>query len=138
MSSYKRDYTMSDDKIYSKYGKIVSMLDDLQSAGCFEPQFSQPVYRIVVCGPQGSGKDSFINCLLGYPFLPPNCPTKRQMEIRLVHSIEDVSPMVHIDELNKNFVNFRDCSKALADIQLKSNNSNEILRMSLTSNTSAL
>ena len=28
MSGYKKDYTMSDDKVYNKFGKIVSMLDE--------------------------------------------------------------------------------------------------------------
>ena len=101
MSGYQKDYTMADDKIYSKYGKIVTMMDDLQTSGCFETTYSQPVYRIVVTGPNGSGKDSFINCLFGYPFLPPNCRSKRQMEIRFVHAIEDVSPMVEIEEVRR-------------------------------------
>ena len=71
MSGYKKDYTMADDKIYNKYGKIVEMMDDLQSAGCFDTTYSQPVYRLVVTGPNGCGKDSFINAILGFPFLPP-------------------------------------------------------------------
>ena len=111
MSAYKKDYTMSDDKVYSKFGKIVTMLDDLQTTGCFEPGYTQPVYRLLFTGPNGAGKDSLINGLFGYTFLPPNCKSKRQMEIRFMHSIEDVSPMVQVDELNKKFTHFPDCSK---------------------------
>ena len=139
MSGYKKDYTMSDDKVYNKFGKIVSMLDDLQETGCFEPGYTQPVYRIVVTGPNGAGKDSFINCLFGYTFLPANCKSKRQMEIRFMHSLEDVSPMVQIEGVNKKFTHFPDCSRNIADIQNGTNDSNEgtVIRMTLTSNTSA-
>ena len=140
MSGYKKDYTMSDDKIYNKFGKIVSMLDDLQETGCFEPGYTQPVYRLVVTGPNGAGKDSFINCLFGYTFLPANCKSKRQMEIRFMHSLEDVSPMVQIDEVpNKKFTHFPDCSRKIAEIQNGTTDSNEgtAIRMTLTSNTSA-
>ena len=140
MSGYKKDYTMSDDKIYNKFGKIVSMLDDLQETGCFEPGYTQPVYRIAVTGPNGAGKDSFINCLFGYTFLPANCKSKRQMEIRFMHSLEDVSPMVQIDEVpNKKFTHFPDCSRKIAEIQNGTTDSNEgtAIRMTLTSNTSA-
>ena len=139
MCAYKKDYTMSDDKVYNKLGKIVTMLDDLQTTGCFEPGYTQPVYRIAVTGPNGAGKDSFINCLFGYTFLPANCKTKRQMEIRFMHSIDDVSPMVQIDELNKKFTHFTDCSKKIAELQNGTNDSNQsiAIRMTLTSNTSA-
>ena len=139
MFGYKKDYTMSDDKIYSKFGKIVTMLDDLQTTGCFEPGYTQPVYRLVVTGPNGCGKDSFINCLFGLSFLPPNCKTKRQMEIRFMHSLEDVSPMVQVDELNKKFTHFPDCSKKIAELQNSTNSSNEgvVLRMTVTTNSSA-
>ena len=140
MSGYKKDYTMSDDKVYNKFGKIVSMLDDLQETGCFEPGYTQPVYRIAVTGPNGAGKDSFINCLFGYSFLPANCKSKRQMEIRFMHSLEDVSPMVQIDEVpNKKFTHFPDCSRKIAEIQNGTTDSNEgtAIRMTLTSNTSA-
>ena len=138
MSGYQKDYTMADDKLYSKYGKIVTMMDDLQTSGCFEATYSQPVFRIVVTGPNGSGKDSFINCLFGYPFLPPNCRSKRQMEIRFVHSIEDVSPMVEIEEVRKTFTRFPECSKFVADLQNATNDSNQnmSIRMNLTSNMS--
>ena len=130
---------MADDKIYNKFGKIVTMMDDLQSAGCFETTYSQPVYRIVVTGPNGAGKDSFINCILGYPFLPPNCRTKRQMEIRILHSTEDVSPMVQIEELKKSFTHHNECSRNIADLQKAANDSNynQAIRMNLTTNTSA-
>ena len=130
---------MADDKVYNKLGKIVTMLDDLQTTGCFEPGYTQPVYRIAVTGPNGAGKDSFINCLFGYTFLPANCKTKRQMEIRFMHSIEDVSPMVQIDELNKKFTHFPDCSRKIAELQNGTNDSNQsiALRMTVTSNTSA-
>ena len=139
MSGYKKDYTMSDDKVYNKFGKIVSMLDDLQETGCFEPGYTQPVYRIVVTGPNGAGKDSFINCLFGYTFLPANCKSKRQMEIRFMHSLEDVSPMIQVEEANKKFTHFPDCSKKIAEIQNGTSDSNEgtAIRMTLTSNTSA-
>ena len=139
MSGYKKDYTMSDDKVYSKFGKIVTMLDDLQTTGCFEPGYTQPVYRLVVTGPNSSGKDSFINCLFGLNFLPANCKSKRQMEIRFMHSIEDVSPMVQVDELNKKFTHFSDCSKKIAELQNSTNDSNQsiALRMTVTTNTSA-
>ena len=139
MSGYKKDYTMADDKIYSKYGKIVQMMDDLQSAGCFDTTFSQPVFRIAVTGPNGSGKDSFINSLLGFPFLPPNCKSKRQMEIRVIHSVEDISPMVQIEELKKSFTNHLDCSKNLADLQKATNDTNEniSIRLNFTTNMSA-
>ena len=140
MSGYKKDYTMSDDKVYNKFGKIVSMLDDLQETGCFEPGYTQPVYRIAVTGPNGAGKDSFINCLFGYTFLPANCKSKRQMEIRFMHSLEDVSPMVQIEEVpNKKFTHFPDCSRKIAEIQNGTTDSNEgtAIRMTLTSNTSA-
>ena len=140
MSGYKKDYTMSDDKVYNKFGKIVSMLDDLQETGCFEPGYTQPVYRIAVTGPNGAGKDSFINCLFGYSFLPANCKSKRQMEIRFMHSLEDVSPMVQIEEVpNKKFTHFPDCSRKIAEIQNGTTDSNEgtAIRMTLTSNTSA-
>ena len=138
MSGYQKDYTMADDKIYSKFGKIVTMMDDLQTSGCFETTYSQPVYRIVVTGPNGSGKDSFINCLFGYPFLPPNCRSKRQMEIRFVHAIEDVSPMVEVEEVRKKFTRFAECSKFVADLQNATNDSNQnmSIRMNLTSNMS--
>ena len=138
MSGYQKDYTMADDKIYSKYGKIVTMMDDLQTSGCFESTYSQPVFRLVVTGPNGSGKDSFINCLFGCPFLPPNCRSKRQMEIRFVHSIEDVSPMVEIEEVRKKFTRFAECSKFVADLQNATNDSNQnmSIRMNLTSNMS--
>ena len=130
---------MSDDKVYTKFGKIVSMLDDLQSTGCFEPGYTQPVYRLVFTGPNGSGKDSLINCLFGYTFLPANCKSKRQMEIRFMHSLEDVSPMVQVDELNKKFTHFPDCSKKIAELQNGTNDSNQgiSIRMTLTSNSSA-
>ena len=139
MLGYKKDYTMSNDKIYSKYGKIVQMMDDLQSAGCFDSTYSQPVFRLVVTGPNGSGKDSLINSLLGYPFLPPNCKSKRQMEIRILHSTEDVSPMVQIEELKKSFTNNADCSRNLADLQKATTDSNQntSIRMNFTTNTSA-
>ena len=139
MSSFKKDYTISDDKIYTKYGKIVSMLDDMQSSGCFDPTYSQPVFRIVVTGPNGSGKDSFINCILGYPFLPPNCRTKRQMDIRILHSIEDVSPMVQIEELKKTYTRHSECSKNIADLQNATNDSNQNvpIRINFTTNSSA-
>ena len=139
MSGYKRDYTMADDKIFNKYGKIVTMMDDLQTAGCFDPTYSQPVFRLVVTGPNGSGKDSFINCILGYPFLPPNCRTKRQMEIRILHTNEDVSPMVQIEELKKNYTRHSECSKNIADLQNATNDSNQRnpIRINFTSNTSA-
>ena len=139
MSGYKKDYTMADDKIYNKYGKIVTMMDDLQSAGCFDPTYSQPVFRLVVTGPNGSGKDSFINSLLGYPFLPPNCKTKRQMEIRILHTNEDVSPMVQIEELKKNYTRHSECSKNIADLQMATNDSNQnrCIRINFTSNSSA-
>ena len=130
---------MSDDKVYTKFGKIVSMLDDLQSTGCFEPGYTQPVYRLVFTGPNGAGKDSLINCLFGYTFLPANCKSKRQMEIRFMHSLEDVSPMVQVDELNKKFTHFPDCSKKIAELQNGTNDSNQgiSIRMTLTSNSSA-
>ena len=139
MLGYKRDYTMSNDKIYTKYGKIVQMMDDLQSAGCFESTYSQPVFRIVVTGPNGSGKDSVINSLLGFPFLPSNCKSKRQMEIRILHSMEDVSPMVQIEELKKSFTNNTDCSRNIADLQNATNDSNQntSIRMNFTTNSSA-
>ena len=139
MSGYKKDYTMSDDKVYSKFGKIVSMLDDLQTTGCFEPGYTQPVYRLVFTGPNGAGKDSLINCLFGYTFLPANCKSKRQMEIRFMHALEDVSPMVQVDELNKKFTHFQDCSKKIAELQNSTNDSNKgmPIRMTLTSNSSA-
>ena len=139
MSGYKKDYTMSDDKVYTKFGKIVSMLDDLQTTGCFEPGYTQPVYRLVFTGPNGAGKDSLINCLFGYTFLPANCKSKRQMEIRFMHSLEDVSPMIQIDELIKKFTHFPDCSKKIAELQNGTNDSNQgmSIRMTLTSNSSA-
>ena len=139
MSGYKKDYTMSDDKVYTKFGKIVSMLDDLQTTGCFEPGYTHPVYRLVFTGPNGAGKDSLINCLFGYTFLPANCKSKRQMEIRFMHSLEDVSPMIQIDELNKKFTHFPDCSKKIAEPQNGTNDSNQgmSIRMTLTSNSSA-
>ena len=139
MSSYRKDYSMADDKIYSKYGKIVTMMDDLQSAGCFDGTYSQPVFRLVVTGPNGSGKDSFINSILGYPFLPPNCRSKRQMEIRILHSTEDVSPMVQIEEIKKSFTHHNECARNIADIQKAANdtNLNMPIRMNFTTNTSA-
>jgi hypothetical protein len=139
MSGYKKDYSMADDRIYSKYGKIVQMMDDLQTSGCFDSTYSQPVFRLVVTGPNGAGKDSFINAILGYPFLPPNCKSKRQMEIRILHSVEDVSPMVQIEELKKSFTNHMDCSRNLADLQKATNDSNQntSIRMNFTTNTSA-
>ena len=139
MSGYKRDYTMADDKIFNKYGKIVTMMDDLQTAGCFDPTYSQPVFRLVVTGPNGSGKDSFINSILGYPFLPPNCRTRRQMEIRILHTNEDVSPMVQIEELKKNYTRHSECSKNIADLQNATNDSNQknAIRINFTSNSSA-
>ena len=139
MSAFKKDYSMADDKIYNKYGKIVSMMDDLQSAGCFDTSYSQPVFRLVVTGPNGAGKDSFINGILGYPFLPPNARSMRQMEIRILHSIEDVSPMVHIEELKKNFTHQSECARNISEIQKTSNDSNYNIpiKMTLTTNTSA-
>ena len=130
---------MADDKVYSKFGKIVTMLDDLQTTGCFQPGYTQPVYRLVVTGPNGSGKDSLINCLFGLSFLPANCKTKRQMEIRFLHTLEDVSPMVQVEELNKNFTHFPDCSKKIADLQNGTNDSNQsiAIRMTVTTNSSA-
>ena len=80
---------------------------------------------MVVTGPNSSGKDSFINLILGFPFLPPNCKPKRQMEIRILHSIEDVSPMVQIEELKKSFTNYMDCSRNLADLQNATNDLNQ-------------
>jgi hypothetical protein len=139
MSAFRKDYSMADDKIYNKYGKIVSMMDDLQSAGCFDTSYSQPVFRLVVTGPNGAGKDSFINGILGYPFLPPNSRSMRQMEIRILHSIEDVSPMVHIEELKKNFTHQSECARNISEIQKTSNDSNYNIpiKMTLTTNTSA-
>ena len=139
MSAFRKDYSMADDKIYNKYGKIVSMMDDLQSAGCFDTSYSQPVFRLVVTGPNGAGKDSFINGILGYPFLPPNARSMRQMEIRILHSIEDVSPMVYIEELKKNFTHQSECARNISEIQKTSNDSNYNIpiKMTLTTNTSA-
>ena len=130
---------MADDKIYSKYGKIVTMMDDLQSADCFDTTYSQPVFRLVVTGPNGSGKDSFINSILGFPFLPPGCKTKRQMEIRILHSTEDVSPMVQIEDLKKSFTHHNECAKNIADLQRASNDTNQdrAMRLNFTTNTSA-
>ena len=139
MSTYRKDYSMADDKIYNKYGKIVTMLDDLQSAGCFDASYSQPVFRLVVTGPNGAGKDSFINGILGYPFLPPNSRTMRQMEIRIVHSTEDLSPMVRIEEIKKNFTHQSECAKNISEIQKAANDSNynSSIKMTFTTNSSA-
>ena len=130
---------MADDKIFSKYGKIVTMMDDLQSAGCFDTTYSQPVFRLVVTGPNGSGKDSFINTILGFPFLPPGCKTKRQMEIRILHSTEDVSPMVQIEDLKKSFTHHSECSRNIAELQRATNDTNQdrAMRLNFTTNTSA-
>ena len=139
MSTYRKDYSMADDKIYNKYGKIVTMMDDLQSAGCFDATYSQPVYRLVVTGPNGSGKDSFINSLLGFPFLPTNSRTKRQMKIHILHTSEDVSPMVQIEEMKKSFTRHMECSKNIADLQKATNDSNQnmSIRLNFTTNSSA-
>ena len=130
---------MADDKIYNKYGKIVTMMDDLQTAGCFDATYSQPVFRLVVTGPNGSGKDSFINSILGFPFLPPNCRSKRQMEIRILHTLEDVSPMVQIEEMKKSFTRANECSKNIADLQKATSDSNQnmSIRLNFTTNSSA-
>ena len=130
---------MADDKIFNKYGKIVTMMDDLQTAGCFDATYSQPVYRLVVTGPNGSGKDSFINSILGFPFLPPNCRSKRQMEIRILHTSEDVSPMVQIEEMKKSFTHHNECSRNIADLQKATNDSNQnmSIRLNFTTNQSA-
>ena len=130
---------MADYKIFNKYGKIVTMMDDLQTAGCFDATYSQPVYRLVVTGPNGSGKDSFINSILGFPFLPPNCRSKRQMEIRILHTSEDVSPMVQIEEMKKSFTHHNECSRNIADLQKATNDSNQnmSIRLNFTTNQSA-
>ncbi len=47
------------------------------------------------------------------------------MEIRILHSIEDVSPMVQIEELKKSFTNYMDCSRNLADLQNATNDLNQ-------------
>ena len=44
------------DKIYAKYGIIVTIIDDLRSCGCFDSSFSPPVHGIVVIGENNSGK----------------------------------------------------------------------------------
>ena len=139
MSTYRKDYSMADDKIFNKYGKIVTMMDDLQSAGCFDATYSQPVFRLVVTGPNGSGKDTFINSILGYPFLPPNSRSMRQMEIRIMHSTEDVSPMVQIEELKKSFTHYSECARNISDLQKAANDSNYnmAIKMTFTTNTSA-
>ena len=61
------------------------------------------------------------------------------MEIRVTHSLDDVSSMVQTEGVNKKFTHFPDCSRNIADIQNGTNDSNEgtVIRMTLTSNTSA-
>ena len=61
------------------------------------------------------------------------------MEIRILHTMDDVSPMVHIEELQKNFTRTTECSKNIADLQMATNdtNQNRPIRLELTSNSSA-
>ena len=132
------DYQYSCDKIYAKYGKIVTMIDDLRSCGCFDSSFSPPVHRMVVIGENNSGKTSVINYLTGYNFLPFGTHTNRTLEIRFQHTSENISPMIKIEGESKNFTNMDEAKKYIQNLQNDANDDNlyEPIRLTLTTNSS--
>ena len=134
----QQDYQYSCDKIYTKYGKITTMVDDLRSCGCFESSFSTPVHGIVVTGENNSGKTSVINYLTGYNFLPFGTRTLRTLEIRFQHTADNVSPSIKIEGESKNFTNMDEAKKYIANLLNDTNDSNiyEPIRLTLTTNSS--
>ena len=134
----QQDYQYSCDKIYTKYGKITTMVDDLRSCRCFESSFSTPVHGIVVTGENNSGKTSVINYLTGYNFLPFGTRTLRTLEIRFQHTADNVSPSIKIEGESKNFTNMDEAKKYIANLLNDTNDSNiyEPIRLTLTTNSS--
>ena len=56
-----------------------------------------------------------------------------------MHSTEDVSPMVQIEELKKSFTHYSECARNISDLQKAANDSNYnmAIKMTFTTNTSA-
>ena len=132
------DYQYSCDKIYAKYGKIVTMIDDLRSCGCFDSSFSPPVHGIVVIGENNSGKTSVINYLTGYNFLPFGTHSNRTLEIRFQHTSDNISPMIKIEGESKNFTNMDEVKKYISNLQNDINDDNlyEPIKLNLITNSS--
>ena len=132
------DYQYSCDKIYAKYGKIVTMIDDLRSCGCFDSSFTPPVHGIVVIGENNSGKTSVINYLTGYNFLPFGTHTNRTLEMRFQHTSDNISPMIKIEGESKNFTNMEEAKKYIQNLQNDTNDDNlyEPIKLNLITNSS--
>ena len=110
------------DEIYTKYGKIVTMIDELRSLGCFDSSFAMPVQRIAFIGDSKSGKTSLIDTLLGYDVLPRDTKNMRNLEIRINHSTELQSPTFEIEEssnVSKRFTSSFEAKNFLKEIQQK-------------------
>ena len=132
------NYTNSPDKIYTKYGKIISIIDELNSYECLSSSsYEKLVYRFTVIGPMASGKTSVIDSLLGYNFLPSGFPSKRNLIINIEHTNENVSTSVNID--NKNFTNLEEAKKFIRELQKNTDEINRDIpiQIRLVSNQSA-
>ena len=132
------NYTNSPDKIYQKYGKIYSIIDELNSYECLSSSsYEKLVYRFTVIGPMASGKTSVIDSLLGYNFLPSGFPSKRNLIINIEHTSENVSTSVNID--NKNFTNLEEAKKFIRELQKNTDEINKDIpiQIRLVSNQSA-
>ena len=99
-----------------------------------------PVQRILVVGESKSGKTALIDSLLGYNLLPINTPTKRIVDIKVVHSLEVQSPSIEFGEGNdaKSFTNVSEAKKYLAQLQNETTEQDmgSRIRMTITSNQS--
>ena len=132
------NYTNSSDKIYQKYGKIYSIIEELNSYECLSSSsYEKLVYRFTVIGPMASGKTSVIDSLLGYNFLPSGFPSKRNLIINIEHTSENVSTSVNID--NKNFTNLEEAKKFIRELQKNTDEINKDIpiQIRLVSNQSA-
>ena len=134
----QNNYTNSPDKIYTKYGKIISIIDDLNSYECLSSSsYEKLIYRFTVIGPMAAGKTSVIDSLLGYNFLPSGFPSKRNLIINIEHTNENVSTSVNID--NKNFTNLEEAKKFIRELQKNTDEINRDIpiQIRLVSNQSA-
>ena len=99
-----------------------------------------PVQRMVVVGESKSGKTALIDSLLGYNLLPINTPTRRIVDIKVVHSLEVSSPAIEFGEGQdaKSFTNVSEAKKYLAKLQTEATEQdlNSHIRMTVTSNQS--
>jgi hypothetical protein len=137
-SNKQNNYTNSPDKIYTKYGKIISIIDELNSYDCLSSSsYEKLIFRFTVIGPMASGKTSVIDSLLGYNFLPSGFPSKRNLIINVEHTNENISTSVNIE--NKNFTNLEEARKFIKELQKNTDEINKEIpiQIRLVSNQSA-